>query len=292
MNGCYSKRSNAEPTRNRKLYTFVRFNLLYMIKQIFSILLLMVIFTACNINSSVMFKTPKDYPYVSDQTIGNVEYRIAPNDIIGFSVYSNDGQKLVDLTTVSSSLTTTTGAINQSNQRTFIPFTVEPDGLVKLPIIGKVKIKDLTVRDAEKMLEQQYSTFYVKPFVTIQVLNRRAMVFPGAGGAGRVIEISNENTTLIEALAMAGGITQTGKAYKIKLIRGDTRNPQVMLIDLSTIEGMKQNNLMLQANDIIYVEPVPRVSQEILAQITPIVGIITSLLLIYNIVVGFNNTKN
>ena len=118
------------------------------------------------------------------------------------------------------------------------------------------------------------------------------MVFPGTGGLGRVINIENENTTLIEALALAGGISQTGKARKIKLIRGDTRNPQVMLIDLSTVEGLKQSNLMLQANDIIYVEPAPRVSQEVLAQITPIVGIITSLLLIYNIVIGFNKTKN
>jgi polysaccharide biosynthesis/export protein len=263
-----------------------------MIRKYLWILPLAACISACNINSSVMFKTPRDYNYVADQTIGNVEYRISPNDIVGFSVYSNDGQKLVDLTTVSSSLTSTTGANPQSSQRTMISFTVEPDGYVKLPIIGKVKIKDMTVRDAEKMLEQQYSTFYVKPFVTIQVLNRRVMVFPGAGGAGRVINIQNENTTLIEALAMAGGIAQTGKAYKIKLIRGDTRNPQVMLIDLSTVEGMKQSNLMLQANDIIYVEPVARVSQEVLSQITPIVGIITSLLLIYNIVVGFDNSNN
>jgi polysaccharide export outer membrane protein len=263
---------------------------LFMTKKILWIILLATCFSACNINPSVMFKTPRDYSYVTDQTIGNVEYRIAPNDILGFSVYSNDGQKLVDLTTVSSSLTTTTGN-NQNNQRTLIPFTVEPDGNVKLPIIGKVKIKDYTVRDAEKMLEQQYSTYYVKPFVTLQVLNRRVMVFPGSGGTGRVIDIINENTTLIEALAMAGGLAQTGKAYKIKLIRGDTRNPQVMLIDLSTIEGMKQSNLMLQANDIIYVEPVPRVSQEILSQITPIVGILTSLLLVYNIVVGLDKSK-
>ncbi len=258
-----------------------------MLRKLLWILSLATCFSACNINPSVLFKTPKDYPYVTDQTIGNVEYRISPNDILGFSVYSNDGQKLVDLTTVSSSLTSTTGSTNQSNQRTLIPFSVEPDGNVKLPIIGKVKIKDLTVRDAEKMLEQQYSTYYVKPFVTIQVLNRRVMVFPGLGGAGRVINITNENTTLIEALAMAGGVAQTGKARKIKLIRGDTRNPQVILVDLSTIEGMKQSNLMLQANDIIYVEPIPRVSQEVLAQITPLVGIITSALLIYNIIVGF-----
>ena len=258
-------------------------------KQIPKAFVILLLISSCNINSSMMFRTPRDYPYVADQTIGSVEYRIAPNDILGFSVYSNDGQKLVDLTTVSSSLTTTTGGSTATGSaRNFIQFTVEPDGYIKLPVIGKVKIKDQTVREAEKTLEQLYSTFYVKPFVTLNIVNRRVMVFPGTGGAGRVIEIRNENTTVIEALAQAGGVTQTGKARKIKLIRGDTRNPQVMLIDLSTIEGMKQSNLMLQANDIIYVEPAPRVSQEVLMQITPIVGIITSLLLVYNIIVGFN----
>jgi polysaccharide export outer membrane protein len=149
-----------------------------------------------------------------------------------------------------------------------------------------VKIEGQTVREAEKMLETQFATFYNKPFVLLTVINRRVMVFPGAGGAGRVVNIENENTNLIEALALAGGISSTGKAWKVRLIRGDLRNPKVMLIDLSTIEGLKQSNLLLQANDIIYVEPVPRVSQEVLQQITPFVGIITSLALLYNISKG------
>lgn len=122
----------------------------------------------------------------------------------------------------------------------------------------------------------------------IRVLNRRVLVFPGTGGTGRTVQLTNENMSLIEALALAGGLTQTGKAYKIKLIRGDLRNPKVMLIDLSTIDGMRQSNMLLQANDIIYVEPVPRYSQEILSQLAPIIGIITSLALVYQIVDGFN----
>lgn len=241
--------------------------------------------SACNINPSVMFKVPKNYQYAVDQTIGNVEYRIAPNDIVGFSVYTNDGFKLVDLTTSAQSVTSAVSTTNNPNNQT--QFLVEPDGFIKLPIINKVKVSGLTKREAEKMLEEQYATFYNKPFVMLKVINRRVLVFPGSGGAGRVVNIENENTSLIEALALAGGITNTGKAYKIKLIRGDLRNPKVMHIDLSTIEGMKQSNLLIQANDIIYVEPVPRLSQEVLAQITPVVGILTSLVLVYNIVKGF-----
>ncbi len=253
-------------------------------KRILLLVLTACFFSACNINPSVMFKTPKHYDYFVDQTIGNTEYRIAPNDIIGFSVYTNDGFKLVDLTTSIAATvgTSVAGAGNLTTQ-----FLVEPDGNVKLPIIGKIKVSGLTVRETEKLLETQYATFYNKPFVMLKVMNRRVVVFTGSGGHGTVVHLENENTTIIEALALAGGITETGKAYKIKLVRGDLRNPKVMLINLSTVEGVKQSNMLMQANDIIYVEPVPRISQEVLSRLTPIVGIITSLALLYNIGKGF-----
>jgi polysaccharide export outer membrane protein len=142
----------------------------------------------------------------------------------------------------------------------------------------------MTTREAEKMLEEKFAVYYTKPFVMLAVINRRVMVFPGSGGSGMVVTLENENTTLIEALALAGGITETGKSKVVKLIRGDNRNPQVHLIDLSTVDGMRQSNMLLQANDIIYVEPVKRVSRGILEEITPVVGIVTSLLLLYEIV--------
>jgi polysaccharide export outer membrane protein len=234
-----------------------------------------------------MFKTGKDYPYKVDQTIGNVEYRIAANDILGFSVYTNDGFKLVDLTTGASSIASTN--MGSSNAQDGTRFTVDVDGMVKLPIVGKTKVLDLTIREAEKLLEEKYAEFYNKPFVMLNVVNRRVMVFPGSGGTGVVVTLQNENTTLIEALAQAGGLRETGKSKVIKLIRGDSRNPQVHLIDLSTVDGMTKSNMLLQANDIIYVEPVKRVSQGILAEITPILGIVTSLLLLYEIVFNQDN---
>ncbi len=253
-------------------------------RRLLIVSLIMFLGTSCQktINPSIMFQAPKDYSYKTDQTIGNVEYKLAPNDIINLSVYTNDGYKLIDLT--ASTASNVAGGGNSSVDVAGTKFTIDIEGFVKLPIIGKVKVKDLTIRETEQMLEQQYSTYYTKPFVILTVLNRRVLVFPGSGGSGKVVSIENENITLLEALALAGGITETGKAWKIKLIRGDYRNPQVQLIDLSTIEGMKQSNMLLQANDIIYVEPVPRISQGVLAQLLPIVGILTSLLIVYDIV--------
>jgi len=253
-------------------------------------LLLLTPLFSCRLNPSIMFKTGKDYPYKVDQTIGNIEYRIAPNDILGFSVFTNDGFKLIDLTTGLGGVNSTSiGGTATTSEDNAIQFQVDVDGFVKLPIIGKIRVTDLTIREAEKLLEDKYAVYYNKPFVMLSVLNRRVMVFPGSGGTGMVVILENENTTLIEALAMAGGISETGKSDVIKLIRGDSRNPQIHLIDLSTVEGMKKSNMLLQANDIIYVEPVKNISQNILQELAPIVGIVTSLLLLYEIVFNQGN---
>jgi polysaccharide export outer membrane protein len=121
----------------------------------------------------------------------------------------------------------------------------------------------------------------------LRVINRRVIVFPGSGGDAKIVQLENDNTTLIEALAIAGGITNTGRAKRVKLIRGDLKNPNVYLIDLSTMEGIKNADLVMQANDIIYVEPIPRISQGIVAELAPIVTIITSTILIYSFIKSF-----
>ena len=104
-------------------------------KRILLLLGAVLMLNSCQINPSVMFKVPKNYQYATDQTIGNVEYRIAENDIIGFSIYTNDGFKLVDLTT---SVSNNVGAVAAGASNISTPFLVEPDGQVKLPIIGKM----------------------------------------------------------------------------------------------------------------------------------------------------------
>ena len=106
-----------------------------------SVFACLIAFSSCNINTSIMFKTDKNYPYKIDQTISNVEYKIAVNDILGVSVYTNDGFKLIDLTANSSSVQDkSVGSGNLAGNS----YDVDIDGLVKLPIIGRIKILGLT----------------------------------------------------------------------------------------------------------------------------------------------------
>jgi polysaccharide export outer membrane protein len=114
------------------------------------------------------------------------------------------------------------------------------------------------------------------------------IVFPGSGGDARVIPLMNNNTTVIEALALAGGISGRGNASKVKLIRRiPGTEPDVYLMDLSTIEGIQYAGMSVQANDILYVEPVPEIAGEVLRDLSPFVTIVTSLALLYGVIGGF-----
>ncbi len=220
-----------------------------------------------------MLRTPPKYQYSSFEEAGPIkEYCLAPNDELYFRLYTNDGEKLVD-------------PIDpfMDQQRQEHTYIVEYDGLVKFPVLGRVNVEGMTIREAEKHLEEKYSEYYNKPFVTLKIVNNRVIVFPGGrGGSAKVIPLENPNTTLFEALALAGGIDD-GKAHKVKLIRGDLNNPEVYLINLSTIDGVKNANLVLQANDIIYVQPRARVPQRILENVTPYLTLLTSALLVYSL---------
>jgi polysaccharide biosynthesis/export protein len=244
-------------------------------KLIILLPVLLVCFSSCKIfRSNLMLRTKKDYNYdkITD-SLSVLDYKISSNDQINYRVVTNDGFKLVDLA-------------NQLNTvfRNDLEALVESDGTVKLPMLGYVSIEGMTIREAEKLLEDKYSDVYVKPFVTIKVVNKRVIVFPGSGGSAKVLPLSNTNTSVLEAIALSGGITEDGKAYKIKLIRNyRTKKPQVYLMDLSKIEGLAAGNTKVLANDIIYVEPRYRFARTLASELTPIVSIISSTILIYSV---------
>ncbi len=222
-----------------------------------------------------MLKTPKDYTYdkLAD-SLTKQDYRIEGNDVLQVRIFSNDGFKIIDL------------ANTAANFRLDLDYIVDRDGTTKLPLTGKVKLAGLTIREAEVYLEEVYDKFYVKPYVTVKVTNKRVIVFPGNGGVAKVLSLTNNNTTVIEALALTGGVAEDGKAYKVKLIRNDgTPKPKVYLMDLSKIDGIAAGNSVVLANDIIYVEPRYRLAKTLVSEIAPIISLLTSTILIYTLFV-------
>ena len=237
---------------------------------------ILLFFSSCSwLNPSIMLKTGKGYQYSKNPDSSRVlDYKISPNDVLNFNMYSNDGFKLIDITSLN-----TANASYHINVE--LPYLVESDGKVKLPILGRKSLGGLTIREAELVLEESYSSFYVKPFIELNITNKRVIVFPGSNGDAKVIPLVNNNTTLLEAIALAGGIAETGKAKMVKLIRNMDGKELVFKMDLSTIQGLKDGTTVLQANDIIYIEPRKKYASKLLIEVAPIVSLLASTFLLY-----------
>jgi len=223
------------------------------------------------LNPSQMLRTEIGYKF-SEYNIENQSlYRLSVNDVISFKLSTNDGEKLID------PLQNRSLGLSGYSSGSYV---VEYDGTIKLPLFGRVKVAGLTLRECEELLEKMYSSYFNKPFVEVKVSNSRVIVFNGgSGGEAQVVPLDEPNMTLFEALAKAGGITN-GKSHKIKLIRGDMKSPQVYNIDLSTLKNAQRGNVILQNNDIIYVEPVFAVPQQIVSVLMPYMSLVTTLLTI------------
>ena len=240
-------------------------------RQLLIFFIISAFMSACTINSHIMLKTNKDYVFDELLDVDNPEYKLSINDIINFRLFTNDGFEVIDMSAVNQN-----GNAMFLNQNNMIQYILRKDSLVELPIIGEVNLIDKTIYEAESYLEELYSKFYVDPYINLRVSSRRVIVFPGTGSSAQVVPLQFNNTTLIEALALVGGISNNSRANRIKLIRKNDGKQEVYLIDLSTIDGINDGTIILQSNDIIYVEPNPNYGREILQDINPILNIITS----------------
>lgn len=239
-------------------------------------LLISALFSCGRYRQNIMFQVDEDSNYDTLKTLVddlNANYLIEPNDYLTIKVYTSDGEMLID----PENLYNAQGSSGTKNSGSLIPrYLVDFAGFVNLPMVGKLKIDSLSIPQADSVLALKYNEYYANSFVKTTCDNRRVTVLGAMGGL--VISLENENTSLIEVLALAGGLDNTAKAQNIRLIRGDLSHPEVQIIDLSTIEGMKTASLKVQNHDIVYVEPVRKVVNEAFRDISPIVSLTTSLI--------------
>jgi polysaccharide export outer membrane protein len=86
---------------------------------------------------------------------------------------------------------------------------------------------------------------------------------------------------LLEVIATAGGLTNDARANSIKLIRKNKNKREIYKIDLSTINGLKQAEMIVQSNDYIYVDVKPRLASSFLTEVAPWLSVLTTSLALF-----------
>jgi polysaccharide export outer membrane protein len=96
---------------------------------------------------------------------------------------------------------------------------VRSDGMISLPLLKEVQVLGLTPADLETLLKKRFSAFINEPDVTIIVKEIRSQKIYVIGGVGTPGSIQLEAPiTVLQALAVAGGLSEFAKRNKIHVL--------------------------------------------------------------------------
>lgn len=206
--------------------------------------------------------TYKDVLYLQNATLQSptkikepTYITIKPKDMVSIIVSSKD-QELASLFNLNryQSMVGAAGSMNQRGELS--GYTVDLEGNIDFPVIGKLKLENLTRHQVAEMIKDTLmKTNLIKdPVVTVDFMNLFISVLGEVQQPGRY-KIERDQLTILDAISMAGDLTIFGKRDGILVIREVNGERTIYKIDLRSTDFFDSPIYYLQQNDIIYVEP-------------------------------------
>jgi len=157
------------------------------------------------------------------------EYRMGPEDILRISVWENK-----ELT---------------------LDLVVRPDGKISMPLIQDVVAEGQTAMELGNTIHERLLTFIKEPQVSVIVLQVNAPKYFVIGNVTKPGTYSlRSETSVLQALALAGGFTQFASPRSIKLIRNTGGKQEVRKVNYNKmIDESGEGNYLLKSGDTIVV---------------------------------------
>ena len=216
--------------------------------------------------------TPKNITYFQDVADGatvapqqQLDIRVRPEDKLSIIVTTQDPalSNLFNLVQMQTRLGNATSAAtastyNSNNDGKTSYYTVDAQGDINFPVIGRLHIGGMRRYEVAGFIERQLveRDLVQDPVVTVEFINTGISVIGEVTRAGRY-EFNKDRVTLLDALAMAGDISINGVRDNVLVIRespgGTQQTYRVDLTDMASVAASPA--YYLQQNDVVYVEP-------------------------------------
>ena len=142
------------------------------------------------------------------------------------------------------------------NEELAVRVPVRPDGRISLPLVGEVEVAGLTPSAVRNLLAVKYQDFITGPGVSVVVaeINSRKIFIMGEVMSSGVYDIV-QPTRLMQALAMAGGLTNFAKKDQVVLLRDVDGKQQRTVVSIKEIASGRnlESNIRLWPGDTIIV---------------------------------------
>lgn len=136
---------------------------------------------------------------------------------------------------------------------------VTSKGEITYPLLGKVKVAGITISEVEDLITELLGADYlVNPQVQVFISEYRVKQISVLGSVttpGKYDMYAERETTVLQAIAMAGGFSRVASINGTRIIRNEDGEQKIIPIKVTdiTTKGMKDKDVVLQSGDIVYV---------------------------------------
>ena len=152
---------------------------------------------------------------------------------------------------------TTAGSSGGISTAQLLAYTVDEQGDINFPVLGKVAVVGKTRQEVAEYLRLRLidRDLVRDPIVTVEYVNLNVRVLGEVNKPGR-IDITKDYYTIVDAIADAGDLTINGQRENVMVMREVDGEDQTYVINLCDRQDMLTSPAFyLQQNDVIYVTP-------------------------------------
>lgn len=134
-------------------------------------------------------------------------------------------------------------------------FTVDKNGFIHMPLMGEVKVVDMTLDDIREKLENDLKAYVTTEiYVRVKLGGIRFSTIGEFRRPGKYV-VLQDRLTIYEAIAQAGDLTTIAKRDEILLVRQYPEGTRLHRINLNDRQIIQTPYYFIQPNDQIYAEP-------------------------------------
>lgn len=133
-------------------------------------------------------------------------------------------------------------------------FLVDIKGDIGYPKLGLLHVEGLTRNELKNLLAKELSPYLKEAVITVNFANQKVTVM-GEVTNPQVLSLTAENLTLLQALALCGGINKTARRDNVLVIRENGTDKEFKRVNLNNSSVFYSPFYYLRPDDIVYVEP-------------------------------------
>ena len=237
------------------LYIFV-LTLFKMMKNLIYYLILLLTMFSCKPKENMVYMEKEKN--IAESKINQAVFygaHIQSGDVLEIKVTAFDENAVRPFNLYSMNNSTSTGQVNgQTAQLAPQGYLVDDEGFIYFPVLGKLYIKGMTLAQLRADLEKRLLTYLAEPLVSIKQLNFNITVLGEVKKPGQYTNPSDK-ITVLQALGLAGDMTDYGNRTNVKLIREEEGVSKTYVIDFTDKNITSSPYYYMQQNDVLYVEP-------------------------------------